>query len=98
MIHLTKDEIDNHYGGYLQIGIKVEGDDNTSATDEWTAFDNFRLLYAGESPEAPDLVLDEDNPDLRYLTETIEEYNNCILHLKRSFELNNGIHSFCLLV
>lgn len=88
MIHLTKDEIDNHYGGYLQIGIKVEGDDNTSATDEWTAFDNFRLLYAGESPEAPDLVLDEDNPDLRYLTETIEEYNNCILHLKRSFELN----------
>lgn len=24
MIHLTKDEIDNHYGGYLQIGIKVE--------------------------------------------------------------------------
>lgn len=88
MIHLTKDEIDNHYGGYLQIGIKVEGDDNTSATDEWTAFDNFRLLYAGESPEAPDLVLDEDNPDLRYMTETIEEYNNCILHLKRSFELN----------
>lgn len=88
MIHLTKDEIDNHYGGYLQIGIKVEGDDNTSATDEWTAFDNFRLLYAGESPEAPDLVLDEDNPDLRYLTETIEEYKNCILHLKRSFELN----------
>lgn len=88
MIHLTKDEIDNHYGGYLQIGIKVEGDDNTSATDEWTVFDNFRLLYAGESPEAPDLVLDEDNPDLRYLTETIEEYNNCILHLKRSFELN----------
>ena len=88
MIHLTKDEIDNHYGGYLQIGIKVEGDDNTSATDEWTAFDNFRLLYAGESPETPDLVLDEDNPDLRYLTETIEEYNNCILHLKRSFELN----------
>lgn len=88
MIHLTKDEIDNHYGGYLQIGIKVEGDDNTSATDEWTAFDNFRLLYAGESPEVPDLVLDEDNPDLRYLTETIEEYNNCILHLKRSFELN----------
>lgn len=88
MIHLTKDEIDNHYGGYLQIGIKVEGDDNTSATDEWTAFDNFRLLYAGESEGAPDLVLDEDNPDLRYLTETIEEYNNCILHLKRSFELN----------
>lgn len=87
MIHLTTDEINKMYG-MLRIGIKVEGDDNTSATGEWTAFDNFRLLYAGESPKAPDLVLDEDNPDLRYLTETIEEYNNCNLHLNRSFELN----------
>lgn len=87
MIHLTTDEINKMYG-MLRIGIKVEGDDKTPATGEWTAFDNFRLLYAGESPKAPDLVLDEDNPDLRYLTETIEEYNNCNLHLNRSFELN----------
>lgn len=87
MIHLTKDEIDNMWG-MLRIGIKVEGDDNTSAKDEWTAFDNFRLLYAGESSNAPDLVLDEDNPDLSYLTETIDEYKNCVLHLNRSFELN----------
>ena len=71
----------------LLIGIKIE-DEGTSAKGEWTAFDNFRLLYAGDSPEAPDLVLDEDNPDLSYLTETIEEYKNCILHLNRSFELN----------
>lgn len=74
--------------GQLLIGIKVEGDDGTSAEGEWTAFDNFRLLYAGESSNAPDLVLDEDNPDLKYLTETIDEYKNCILHLNRSFELN----------
>lgn len=74
--------------GQLLIGIKVEGDDGTSAKGEWTAFDNFRLLYAGESSNAPDLVLDEDNPDLKYLTETIDEYKNCILHLNRSFELN----------
>lgn len=86
MIHLTKDEIDNMWG-MLRIGIKVEGDANTSADGEWTAFDNFRLLYAGES-EAPSLVLDEDNPDLKYLTETIDEYKNCILHLNRSFVLN----------
>lgn len=86
MIHLTKDEIDNMWG-MLRIGIKVDGDDKTSAKGEWTAFDNFRLLYAGES-EAPSLVLDEDNPDLKYLTETIDEYNNCVLHLNRSFELN----------
>ena len=71
----------------LCIGIKIE-DDGTSAKGEWTAFDNFRLLYAGESSNAPDLVLDENNPDLRYLTETIDEYKNCVLHLNRSFELN----------
>lgn len=87
MIHLTTDDFLENMGGILIIGIKVEGDDKTYATD-WTAFDNFRLLYAGDSPEAPDLVLDEDNPDLRYLTETIEEYKNCVLHLNRSFELN----------
>lgn len=72
----------------LYFGIMLKGDANTSADGEWTAFDNFRLLYAGESANAPNLVLDEDNPDLKYLTETIDEYNKCNLHLKRSFELN----------
>lgn len=71
----------------LVFGIKIEGDKNTSASGEWTAFDNFRMLYAGES-EAPSLVLDEDNPDLRYLTETVDEYKNAVLHLKRTFTLN----------
>ena len=90
-IHISQEAINllKKYGDKEQlcIGIKIE-DDGTSAKDEWTAFDNFRLLYAGESEGAPDLVLDEDNPDLRYLTETIEEYKNCVLHLNRSFELN----------
>lgn len=90
-IHISQEAIDLmkkvEGNEQLIIGIKVEGDDKTHATGEWTAFDNFRLLYAGES-EAPDLVLDEDNPDLKYLTETIEEYKNCNLHLNRSFELN----------
>lgn len=91
-IHISQEAIDFMKtvagNGQLLIGIKVEGDKNTKAENEWTAFDNFRLLYAGESEGAPDLVLDEDNPDLRYLTETIEEYKNCVLHLNRSFELN----------
>lgn len=90
-IHISQEAIDLMKtvkgNEQLIIGIKVEGDANTSADGEWTAFDNFRLLYAGES-EAPSLVLDEDNPDLKYLTETIDEYNNCVLHLNRSFELN----------
>lgn len=91
-IHISQEAIDLmktvEGNEQLIIGIKVEGDDKTSAKGEWTAFDNFRLLYAGESSNAPDLVLDEDNPDLRYLKETIEEYKNCVLHLNRSFELN----------
>lgn len=87
MIHLTTDDLEN-MGGILIIGIKIDNDATPLAENEWTAFDNFRLLYAGEPEGAPELVLDEDNPDLRYLTETIEEYKNCVLHLKRSFELN----------
>ena len=91
-IYISQEAIDfmNNIGDkeQLRIGIKIEDDGTTPSKNEWTAFDNFRLLYAGDSPEAPDLVLDEDNPDLKYLTETIEEYKNCILHLNRSFELN----------
>lgn len=88
-VYVSQDDI-NYMGGEetLYFGIMLKGDANTSADGEWTAFDNFRLLYAGESANAPNLVLDEDNPDLKYLTETIDEYNKCNLHLKRSFELN----------
>lgn len=90
-IYISQEAIDfmNNIGDKEQlcIGIKIEDDGTTPSINEWTAFDNFRLLYAGES-EAPSLVLDEDNPDLKYLTETIDEYNNCVLHLNRSFELN----------
>lgn len=87
-VYVSQDDI-NNMGGQetLYFGIMLKGDANTSAENEWTAFDNFRLLYAGEPEGAPELVLDEDNPDLKYLTEPIEEYNNCNLHLKRSFEL-----------
>lgn len=91
-IYISQEDIDYLENYELQeaiyFGIELEGDDNPDPQNEWTAFDNFRLLYAGESEGAPDLVLDEDNPDLKYLTETIDEYKNCNLHLKRSFELN----------
>lgn len=90
-VYVSQDDIKNMGGEEtLYFGIMLKGDKNTKAKNEWTAFDNFRLLYAGKSEEeeAPDLVLDENNPDLRYLTEPNEEYKNCNLHLKRSFELN----------
>ena len=87
MMHVSQDSI-NKYGGEMPLvfGIVV-GDGNTTLTNAWTAFDNFRMLYAGEY-EGPSLVLDEDNPDLSYLTETSDEYKNVVLHLNRTFTLN----------
>ena len=88
-MYISKEDIEFLDGQEaIYFGIELKGDATPTVNGEWTAFDNFRLLYAGEPEEAPDLVLDEDNPDLRYLTEPNEEYKNCNLHLKRSFELN----------
>lgn len=88
-IHVSQEEIITMGGKtYLFIGINIGGDENVSATGEWTAFDNFRLLYYGEEAEKPELVLDEENPDMNYLTETSDTYENVKLHLNRSFSLN----------
>lgn len=88
-IHVSQEEI-NILGGkmFLYIGIRVGGDASTSASGEWTAFDNFRLLYYSDEAEKPELVLDEENPDLSYLTESSDTYENTKLHLNRSFTLN----------
>lgn len=77
-------EMENAFGTTTCIlfGIYVEG---TGSDTDLTAFGNFRILYAGDDPDAPELVLDEDNPDMRYLTETVEDYTNTTLHLNRSF-------------
>ena len=87
MIHVSQAELDSNKGTVSLVFGIVVGDDNTTFTNAWTAFDNFRMLYAGEY-EGPCLVLDEDNPDLSYLTETSDEYKNVVLHLNRTFTLN----------
>lgn len=61
--------------------------DGTTTTDGTTIVDNFKLYYAGTST-TPDLVLDEDNEDLKYLTETTDDYTNATLHLRRTFSAN----------
>ena len=88
-LHVTKDFLDM-VGGQTQlyIGIGIDGKTNDNAEGEWTAFDNFRLLYYEDEAEKPELVLDEENPDLNYLTETTDAYENVKLHLNRSFTLN----------
>ena len=88
-LHVTKDFLDM-VGGQTQlyIGIGIDGKTNDNAKGEWTAFDNFRLLYYEDEAEKPELVLDEENPDLNYLTETTDAYENVKLHLNRSFTMN----------
>lgn len=55
--------------------------------NELTAVDNFRLLYAGPRRN-PELILDEESTDLRYLTEAKDEYTNSVLHLNRKLNDN----------
>lgn len=57
------------------------------AEDELTAVDEFKLLYAGPRRN-PELILDEESTDLRYLTEAADEYKNCVLHLNRKLNDN----------
>ena len=74
---------------YIAFGIQI-GDnehDTVIAADakEWTVFDDFRLLFAAKGVDT-DLVLDEDAPNLDYLKECSNTYQNAILHLNKSFQ------------
>ena len=57
------------------------------AEGELTAVDNFKLLYAGPRRN-PELILDEESTDLRYLTMATDEYKNSVLHLNRKLNDN----------
>ena len=57
------------------------------ADNELTAVDEFKLLYAGPRRN-PELILDEESTDLRYLTEAADEYKNTVLHLNRKLNAN----------
>lgn len=71
----------------LRIGFYVDEGKTAVDTKELTAVDNFRLLYAGPRRN-PELVLDEESTDLRYLTEAKDEYKNSVLHLNRKLNDN----------
>ena len=76
-------------GGNICFGVRVGSvEDNKAGTNEWTVFDDFRLLYAG-STTSHDLILDEDKDNLNYLLECTETYEDVVLHLnKKSFNKN----------
>ena len=76
-------EIDNDHPVTLRIGYYV-GDDCELQTGDVTCVDNFKLLYAGPRRN-PELILDEDQTSLVYLTNAKDVYKNSVLHLKRTF-------------
>ena len=72
----------------LRIGFYVDPTDKSKVdADELTAVDNFKLLYAGPRRN-PELILDEESTDLRYLTMATDEYKNSVLHLNRKLNDN----------
>lgn len=77
------DKIDKDHPVTLRIGYYV-GDDCVLQDGDVTCVDNFKLLYAGPRRN-PELILDEDQPSLVYLTNAKDVYKNSVLHLKRTF-------------
>ena len=72
----------------LRIGFYVDPTDKSKVdANELTAVDEFKLLYAGPRRN-PELILDEESTDLRYLTMATDEYKNSVLHLNRKLNDN----------
>ncbi len=72
----------------LRIGFYVDPTDKSKVdANELTAVDEFKLLYAGPRRN-PELILDEESTDLRYLTLAKDEYTNSVLHLNRKLNDN----------
>ena len=72
----------------LRIGFYIDSTTKSETNaNELTAVDNFKLLYAGPRRN-PELILDEESTDLRYLTMAKDEYKNSVLHLNRKLNDN----------
>lgn len=78
----------NNYGT-IRFGVIVGDDQNDTnvneADNEWTVFDDFRLLYASKE-RGSDLILDEDRDNLDYLKDCSNTYKNTVLHLNKTFK------------
>ena len=87
---LDGNEISDKNPVTLRIGFYVDPTPDGKpdvADNELTAVDEFKLLYAGPRRN-PELILDEESTDLRYLTEAADEYKNSVLHLNRKLNDN----------
>ena len=84
----TKKQSDGNYG-IIRFGLIIGDDQNDTKVDaaanEWTVFDDFRLLYASDD-NGTDLILDEDRDNLDYLVNCSNTYKNTVLHLNKTFK------------
>lgn len=71
----------------LGVMIGTYGNAETPTADEWTVFDDFRLLYASKTIDS-DLILDQDRDNLDYLKNSNDLFKNKTLHLNKKFVLN----------
>ena len=87
LVRISEENIKN--GAKIRFGIQIVDDKNDTQIDadakEWTVFDDFHLLFAAKGT-ATDLILDEDAPNLDYLRDCNNTYQNAILHLNKSFQ------------
>lgn len=98
IVQVTEDMINNAGtdGACIAFGIYIGHPDNTNETpdaDEWTVFDDFRILYASNTKDE-DLILDELRGNLDYLIDGIT-YKNRTLRLAKTFTPNQW-NSFVL--
>ena len=89
LIQVPKDkkQADGSYGK-IRFGVIVgdnQSDKTVDADNEWTVFDDFRLLYASNE-DGTDLILDEDRDNLDYLKDCSNTYKNTVLHLNKTFK------------
>lgn len=73
----------------IRLGVMIGnyGSTETPTADEWTVFDDFRLLYASKTIDS-DLILDQDRDNLDYLVNSNDLFKNKTLHLNKKFVLN----------
>ena len=73
----------------IRLGVMIGnyGSTETPTADEWTVFDDFRLLYASKTIDS-DLILDQDRDNLNYLVNSNNLFKNKTLHLNKKFVLN----------
>lgn len=75
-------------GGTIRFGIEIgtqEDKEPVASENEWTVFDDFRLLYTSRTIDG-DLVLDQDRDNLDYLTNCSNTYQSVTLHLNKTFD------------